>query len=182
MEWTEEEYQEGRFLKVETDRGKKYEFEEVEQFTYLGSILSRKLNIEEDIEARIMAENNCVAEVQRILRNKNVSRRIKKRYGKVKYRAVELWDSMSSVEKIRLYKTVIKPIVTCASETWELNKTEQIRLKVWERKILRNIFRCKRTEEGWIRGTNEDINNLYGEASIVSVIKPQRLRQAVWLS
>ncbi|KAJ8918316.1 hypothetical protein NQ315_008009 [Exocentrus adspersus] len=59
MEWTEEEYQEGRFLKVETNTGKKYEFEEVEQFTYLGSIFSRKPNIGEDIEARIMAGNRC---------------------------------------------------------------------------------------------------------------------------
>ncbi|KAJ8913476.1 hypothetical protein NQ315_013856, partial [Exocentrus adspersus] len=36
---------------------KKYEFEEVEQFTYLGSIFSRKLNIEEEKEAKIMAGN-----------------------------------------------------------------------------------------------------------------------------
>ncbi|KAJ8923921.1 hypothetical protein NQ315_006697 [Exocentrus adspersus] len=57
MEWTEEEYQEGRFLKVETNRGKKYEFEEVEQVTYLGRIFLRKPNIGEEIEARIMAGN-----------------------------------------------------------------------------------------------------------------------------
>ncbi|KAJ8918860.1 hypothetical protein NQ315_011150 [Exocentrus adspersus] len=36
-----------------------------------------------------------------------------------------------------------------------LNKTEQIRLAVWERKILRKIFGGKRTEEEWIRRTNE---------------------------
>ncbi|KAJ8916878.1 hypothetical protein NQ315_013346 [Exocentrus adspersus] len=59
MEWTEEEYQERRFLKVETNTGKKYEFEEVEQFTYLGSIFSRKPNIGEEIEARIMAGIIC---------------------------------------------------------------------------------------------------------------------------
>ncbi|KAJ8913012.1 hypothetical protein NQ315_002890 [Exocentrus adspersus] len=77
MEWTEEEYQEGRFLKVETNTGKKYEFEEVEQFTYLGSIFSRKPNIGEEIEARIMVGNICVAGLRRILRNKNISRQTK---------------------------------------------------------------------------------------------------------
>ncbi|KAJ8912875.1 hypothetical protein NQ315_014486 [Exocentrus adspersus] len=77
MEWTEEEYQEGRFLKVETNTGKKYEFEEVEQFTYLGSIFSRKPNIGEEIEVRIMAGNRCVAGLRRILRNKNISRQTK---------------------------------------------------------------------------------------------------------
>ncbi|KAJ8918195.1 hypothetical protein NQ315_014061 [Exocentrus adspersus] len=67
-------------------------------------------------------------------------------------------------------------ILQNASETWALNKTEQIRLEVWERKILRKLFGGKRTEEGWIRRINEETNNLYGEASIVSVIRPQRLR------
>ncbi|KAJ8916877.1 hypothetical protein NQ315_013345 [Exocentrus adspersus] len=59
---------------------------------------------------------------------------------------------------------VIRPITTYASETW-----------VWERKILRKIFEGKRVEEGWIRRTNEEINNLYGEASIVSVVRARRL-------
>ncbi|KAJ8912870.1 hypothetical protein NQ315_014481 [Exocentrus adspersus] len=43
---------------------------------------------------------------------------------------------------------------------WVLNKIEEIRLEVWERKILRKIFGGKRTEEGWIRRTNEEIKNL----------------------
>ncbi|KAJ8913249.1 hypothetical protein NQ315_012867 [Exocentrus adspersus] len=59
MEWTEEEIRR---------EGKKYEFEKVEQFAYLGSIFSRKPNIGEEIEARIMAGNRCVAGLQRILR------------------------------------------------------------------------------------------------------------------
>ncbi|KAJ8917692.1 hypothetical protein NQ315_005139 [Exocentrus adspersus] len=132
MEWTEEEYQEGR---------EKYEFEEVEQFTCLGSIFSRKPNIGEEIEARIMAGNKYVAGLRRILRNKNISRQT----------------------RFRLYKAVIRQIATYASETWALNKTEQIRLEVWERKILRKIFGGKRTEEEWIRRTNKEIKNLYGE-------------------
>ncbi|KAJ8918274.1 hypothetical protein NQ315_014144 [Exocentrus adspersus] len=152
MEWTEEDYQEGRFLKVETNTGEKYEFEEVEQFTYLGSIFSRKPNIGEEIEARIMAGNKCVAGVRRILRNENISKQT----------------------KIRLYKTVIRPIVTYASGTCALNRTEQIRLEVWEKEILRKIFGGKRTEEGWIRRTNEEIKNLYEEASIASLIRAQR--------
>ncbi|KAJ8913339.1 hypothetical protein NQ315_013310 [Exocentrus adspersus] len=141
----------GKVFKSRNEYREKYEFEEVEQFTYLGSIFSRKPNIEEEIEARIMAGNRCVAGLRRILKNKNIWRQI----------------------KIRLYKTVIRPIATYASETLALNKTEQIRLEVWERKILKKIFGGKRTEEGRIRRTNEEINNLYGEASIVSVIRAQ---------
>ncbi|KAJ8910804.1 hypothetical protein NQ315_014512 [Exocentrus adspersus] len=125
---------------------------DVEPFTYLGSTFSRKPNIGEEIEARIMAGNKCVAGLRRILKNQNISRQT----------------------KIRMYRTVIRVIVTYASETWALNKTEHIRLEVWERKILKKIFGGKRTEEGWIRRTNEEIKNLYGEAIIVSVIRAQR--------
>uniref|UniRef100_V5GV43 Retrovirus-related Pol polyprotein n=1 Tax=Anoplophora glabripennis TaxID=217634 RepID=V5GV43_ANOGL len=138
MEWSEEEYQKDKFLKVDTNRGKTYRFEEVEHFTYLGTLF-RRPKIEEEIEARIMLGNKSVAGLQRILRNKNVSRQT----------------------KIRLYKTVITPVVTYASETWTLNKAEQTRLEVWERKILRKIFGGKRTEEGWFRRTNEEIKSLY---------------------
>ncbi|KAJ8911341.1 hypothetical protein NQ315_014185 [Exocentrus adspersus] len=123
----------GNVFKSRNEYREKYEFEEVEQFTCLGSIFSRKPNIGEEIEARIMAENKCVAGLRRILRNKNISRQT----------------------KIRLYKTVVRPIVTYASKTWALNKTEKIRLEVWKRKILRKIFGGKRTEKGWIRRTNK---------------------------
>ncbi|KAJ8916448.1 hypothetical protein NQ315_014662 [Exocentrus adspersus] len=62
MEWTDEEYQEGRFLKVETDNSNGRS-----EFTYLGSIFSRKPNIGEEIETRIMAGNKCVAGVEAVL-------------------------------------------------------------------------------------------------------------------
>ncbi|XP_018563259.1 uncharacterized protein LOC108904993 [Anoplophora glabripennis] len=150
MEWSEEEYQKDKFPKVDTNRGKTYRFEEVEHFIYLGTLFRRRPKIEEEIGARIMLGNKSVAGLQRILRNKNVSRQT----------------------KIKLYKTVIRPVVTYASERWTLNKAEQTRLEVWGRKI----FGGKRTEGGWFRRTNEEIKSLYKEASIVSVIKAQILR------
>ena len=42
--------------------------------------------------------------------------------------------------KLKLYGTVIRPIVTYASETWVLKETVFQKLLVFERKILRRIF------------------------------------------
>jgi hypothetical protein len=41
---------------------------------------------------------------------------------------------------MRLYLTLIRPVVTHASETWTLNEKDEIRLRVFERQILRKIF------------------------------------------
>lgn len=156
MEWTDEEFQKDSFFKLNTNRGKTYKFEEVEQFTYLGTLFARKPNIRGEIEARIMSGNRGIATMQRILRNKNISRQT----------------------KLRLYKTVIRPIVTYASETWTLNTAEQIKLEIWERKVLRKIFGGKKTEEGWVRRSNEELKTLYKETNIIGIVRSQRLR---WL-
>ena len=42
--------------------------------------------------------------------------------------------------KLKLYRTVIRPIVTYASETWALKEAIIHKLLVFERKILRRIF------------------------------------------
>jgi len=42
--------------------------------------------------------------------------------------------------KLKLYRTVIRPTVTYASETWVLKEAIIQKLLVFERKILRRIF------------------------------------------
>jgi len=42
--------------------------------------------------------------------------------------------------KLKLYFSVIRPVVTYACETWILKETIINRLMVFERKILRKIF------------------------------------------
>ena len=49
----------------------------------------------------------------------------------------------------RLYDTIIRPVVTYASETWTLNKQDEMKLETWERKTLRKIF-------GGIKSTKEN--------------------------
>jgi hypothetical protein len=42
--------------------------------------------------------------------------------------------------KLKLYLSVIRPVVTHACETWTLKETIVNRLMVFERKVLRKIF------------------------------------------
>ena len=46
--------------------------------------------------------------------------------------------------KVRLYKTVIRPVVLYTSETWILNKAEEELLNTLERKMMRGIFGTKK--------------------------------------
>ena len=47
---------------------------------------------------------------------------------------------LSIKNKIKLYKTLIRPVLACGSETWVLSKCDEAILGVCERKILRAIF------------------------------------------
>ena len=45
---------------VDSERGKRYKFEEEDIFTYLGAVFLRKPNVTQEIMASIMAGNRCV--------------------------------------------------------------------------------------------------------------------------
>jgi hypothetical protein len=47
---------------------------------------------------------------------------------------------------IRIYKTIILPVVLYGCETWSLTLREEHRLKVFENRVLRRIFGPKRCD------------------------------------
>jgi hypothetical protein len=48
--------------------------------------------------------------------------------------------------KVRIYKTIILPVVLYGSETWSLTIREEHKLRVFENRVLRRIFGPKRDE------------------------------------
>ena len=81
--------------------------------------------------------------------------------------------------KIKVYKTIILPVVLYGCETWSLTLREESRLRVFENRILRRIFGPKRDENGeWRKLHNEELHSLYRSPDIVRVIKSRRLRWA----
>ena len=41
---------------------------------------------------------------------------------------------------MKIYKTIIRPVVTHSSETWTLTAKDENNLRIFERQILRKIF------------------------------------------
>ncbi|KAJ4428775.1 hypothetical protein ANN_25768 [Periplaneta americana] len=97
-------------------------FEEVEKFKYLGATVTNINDSSEEIQRRINMGNACYYSAEKLLSSSLQSKNL----------------------KIRIYKTVILPVVLHSCETWTLTLREEQRLKVYENKILRKIFRAKR--------------------------------------
>ena len=55
-------------------------------------------------------------------------------------------NSDSQNLKIKIYKTIILPLVLCGCETWSLTLRKERRLRVSENRVLRRIFGPKRDE------------------------------------
>ncbi|KAJ4446079.1 hypothetical protein ANN_12771 [Periplaneta americana] len=82
--------------------------------------------------------------------------------------------------KVSIYKTVILLVVLYGCETWILTLREEQRLRVFENKVLRKIFRAERDEVTgeWRKLHNAELHALYSSPDIIRNIKSRRLRWA----
>jgi hypothetical protein len=82
--------------------------------------------------------------------------------------------------RIRIFKSIILPVVLYGCETWSLTLREEHRLRMFENRLLREIFGLKRDKVigGGRKLHNEELRNLYGSPSIISIIKSRSIRWA----
>jgi hypothetical protein len=80
--------------------------------------------------------------------------------------------------KIRIYKTIILPVVLYGCETWSLTLRGEHRLRVLQNKVLRRIFGLKKDEVmgEWRKLHKEEVRNSYSLPSIIRIIKSRRTR------
>jgi hypothetical protein len=81
-------------------------------------------------------------------------------------------------QKIKIYRTIILPVLLYGFETWSLTSREDRRLRVFENSVLRRIYRPKRDEVigEWRKLHNVKLTDLYCSPNIFRVIKPRRIR------
>src|SRR5215469_4290219 len=129
-----------------------------EEFKYLGVTLTDQNSIQEEIKSRLKLGNACYHSVQNQLSSRVLSRNL----------------------KIKVYRTIILPVVLYWCETWSLTFREERRLSVFENRVLRRVFGPKRDEVTgeWRKLCNEELRDLYSLPDIVRVVKSRRMRWA----
>ncbi|KAJ4451543.1 hypothetical protein ANN_03009 [Periplaneta americana] len=126
-------------------------FEEVEKLKYLGATVTNINDTREEIKRRINMGNACYYSVEKLLSSSLLSKNL----------------------KVRIYKTVILPVVLYGCETSTLTLREEQKLRVFENKFLRKIFGAKRNEVTgeWRKLHNAELHALYSLPDIIRNIK-----------
>jgi hypothetical protein len=80
---------------------------------------------------------------------------------------------LSKNAKIKIYITIILPVVLYGCETWSLTLRGKRRLRVLANRVLRRIFGPKRDEVTgeWRRLHNKELYALYSSPNIIRVMK-----------
>ena len=96
-------------------------------------------------------------------------------------------DSDLKNTKILMYKVLIRPVLIYASETWTLSKTNERRLSLFERKVLRCIFGAKQKNGTWRKRYNYELYGIFNEPNIVNYVylvpeKPKHSRRLEFLT
>jgi len=69
--------------------------------------------------------------------------------------------ALNRSSKLKIYKSLIRPIVTYGCEAWTLTNREEQYLRIFEPRILRKMFGQVQNEDGfWGIGMNYKLNDL----------------------
>ena len=130
----------------------------MKEFKYLGTTLTNQNCIQVEVKSRLKLGNACYYSVQKLLSSRLLSKNL----------------------EIKIYRTIILPVILYGSESWSLILREERRLRVFENGVLRRIFGPNWDEVTgeWRKLHNERLKGLYSSPNIVRVIKSRRMSWA----
>lgn len=142
-----------QYIKIE-----ELKFKRVSQFKYLGSMITEDNDIKTEVSTRIQLANRGYYGLEKVLKSKALSKAL----------------------KIKMYMTLLRPTVLYGSETWALRKTEESRLMIFERKVLRKILGpiYDRQTNEWRKLHNVELQGLFQRPNIVREIAKRKLSWA----
>jgi len=122
-------------------------FERVYTFKYLGVGLDTTNGGHNEVQRRITAANRWLGMLRPLFKSRILSKK----------------------SKITMYKVLVRPIALYSCEVWPSTKTDEKKLAIFERKVLRQIFGPKKNEETneYERRTDDDLYELYNIISII---------------
>jgi hypothetical protein len=85
---------------------------------YLGTTLTNQNDIHDEIKSRLNSGSACHYSIQNLLSSRLISKNL----------------------KIKIYKTVILPVVLCGCATWSLTLGEEHSLRVLENSVEEDIW------------------------------------------
>ena len=130
------------------------QLEEVNNFKYLGAIISADGRCESEIRARIGTAMAAMARLNRIWTSK----------------------SIGLPTKLRLYRALVRTIVLYGCETWTLLSATENKLQAFENKCMRKILRISYVEHRTNAYVWDRISSIAGpQENIMATIKRRKL-------
>ena len=116
----------------------------------MGTTFTNQNSLQEEIKSRLKSGNACYHSVQNLLSSSLLYKNL----------------------KIKIYRTIILPVVLYGCETWSLTLREEHRLREFENRVLRRIFGLKdEVTREWIKLNNEKLNDPYTSPNILQMLK-----------
>jgi hypothetical protein len=88
------------------------------KISYLGSQINQTNSISSEIQARILGGNRCYYAYGKLMKSRVLNRN----------------------SKLKIYKSLIRRVVTCGYEAWTLTDRDEEHLRIFEHRIWRKNF------------------------------------------